>query len=71
MKWVDVSYQYLIDEESSFGINAAYEFSDQTNFEYALTPYYRRYFSEKFACFFCRRIWNAFFSKRTYAFLGL
>jgi hypothetical protein len=49
-KWIDVSYERLIDEESSFGIAATIN-TDKTesDLNYSLTPYYRRYFSGKFA----------------------
>ena len=49
-KWVDVSYEGLIDDESSFG--AVLTLNTDTNLSdlsYAITPYYRRYFSGKFA----------------------
>jgi hypothetical protein len=55
-KWIDVSYERLINQESSFGISIAlntdvdidFDF-DGIDLKYSLTPYYRRYFSEKFA----------------------
>ena len=50
VKWIDVSYERLIDEESSFGISATLNTDEnQSDLKYALTPYYRRYFSGKFA----------------------
>lgn len=49
-KWIDVSYESLLNEESSFGaavtINTDTSYSD---LNYSITPYYRRYFSGKFA----------------------
>ncbi|EAR13978.1 hypothetical protein PI23P_05752 [Polaribacter irgensii 23-P] len=49
-KWLDVSYERLLDEESSFGASATINTdSDETDLNYAITPYYRRYFSGKFA----------------------
>ena len=45
---IGVSYEYLIDNESSFGTDLIFSF-DSIDFNYALTPYYRKYFSEKFA----------------------
>jgi hypothetical protein len=49
-KWIDVSYEKLIDEESSFGTSVTINTdSDETDLNYAITPYYRRYFSGKFA----------------------
>lgn len=49
-KWIDVSYESLINEESSFGVSVALNTdSTETDLKYSLTPYYRRYFSNKFA----------------------
>jgi hypothetical protein len=49
-KWIDVSYERLIDEESSYGVAATLNIdTGETNLNYAITPYYRRYFSGKFA----------------------
>ncbi len=54
-KWFDVSYEYLLNEESSFGISAqmaldpeVYGF-DSNKRKYAITPYYRHFFSKKYA----------------------
>lgn len=54
-KSIDASYEYLIDEESSVGIsflvNLNEENSDGPNYNetFAITPYYRRFFSRKYA----------------------
>lgn len=49
-KWIDVSYENLINEESSFGVSLALNTdTTETDLKYSLTPYYRRYFSNKFA----------------------
>lgn len=49
-KWIDVSYERLIDEESSFGTAITINTDKfETDLNYAITPYYRRYFSGKFA----------------------
>ena len=49
-KWIDLSYESLINEESSFGVSVALNTdSTETDLKYSLTPYYRRYFSNKFA----------------------
>jgi len=49
-KWIDVSYERLIDEESSLGTAVTINTdSFETDLNYAITPYYRRYFSGKFA----------------------
>lgn len=48
-EWIDVSYEYLIDSESSFGSSFTVDLTNNTTLDYAITPYYRRYFSGKFA----------------------
>lgn len=52
-KWLDVSYEYLINKESSFGVAALISFNDNEGLDAyrtsSLTPYYRRYFSKGFA----------------------
>lgn len=49
-KWVDLSYERLIDEESSLGISATINTdTSESSLNYSLTPYYRRYFSGKYA----------------------
>jgi len=55
VKWIDVSYEYLINEESSFGSSFTLGFGDDSDLtdlidlKYAVTPFYRRYFSNRFA----------------------
>lgn len=51
---VDISYEYLINNESSFGVGTLFSFDhDLTVFDnyktFSLTPYYRRYFSKHYA----------------------
>ncbi len=58
-KSIDFSYEYLIDSESSIGVSLLFnlqenedrEFEDGPNYreEFAVTPYYRRYFSSRYA----------------------
>lgn len=54
-KSVDFSYEYLIDSESSAGVSLLFnlqDFDDDGPYyyeEFAFTPYYRRYFSSKYA----------------------
>jgi len=49
-KWIDVSYENLINEESSFGVAATLNTDTSgSDLKYSLTPYYRRYFSNKLA----------------------
>lgn len=55
-KSVDFSYEYLIDSESSVGASILFNLRDIDsgedifyNEKFAFTPYYRRYFSSKYA----------------------
>lgn len=54
-KSIDASYEYLIDEESSVGISFLVNLNDTNNDgpyyneTFAVTPYYRRFFSRKYA----------------------
>jgi hypothetical protein len=58
-KTIDFSYEYLIDSESSAGVSLLFNLQDFDNDSYndgpiynekfAFTPYYRRFFSRKYA----------------------
>lgn len=52
-EWLDVSYEYLINNESSFGTGLLIGVNNDNDLDqyrkFSLTPYYRRYFSSKFA----------------------
>lgn len=52
-EWVDVSYEYLINEESSFGVDIQFGLDSNDDFDsyrtFSITPNYRRYFSNKYA----------------------
>ena len=52
-EWFDVSYEHLINEESSFGVGLLVGLDSDTGIDnyrkFSLTPFYRRYFSSKFA----------------------
>ena len=52
-EWIDVSYEYLLDEESSLGIDVQFGLDSDANEDgfrkFSITPNYRRYFSEKYA----------------------
>lgn len=69
-KWIDVSYERLIDEESSYGISATLNTDTvETDLNYALTPFYRRYFSGKFARgFFVEGFGSLFSARESYFF---
>lgn len=53
-KWFDVSYEYLLHEEASIGVSALISL-DEESFgydsyrQYSVTPYYRHFFSNKYA----------------------
>lgn len=57
-EYIDVSYEHLINEEASFGVNLQFsldsddDYSDGYLRDFALTPYYRQYFSKKYAAGF-------------------
>jgi len=53
-KYLDGSYERVIDEESSFGVAALLNLGDDSDTfdllrEFSITPYYRRYFSKSYA----------------------
>jgi hypothetical protein len=52
-EWLDVSYEYLINEESSFGVAGLVALNDSEALNYyrksSLTSFYRRYFSNQYA----------------------
>lgn len=53
-KYLDVSYERVIDEESSFGVAALINLGNDDDIfdylrEFSITPYYRRYFSKGYA----------------------
>ena len=49
----EISYEYLLNEESAFGVSLLYAFDDDNDLKFAITPYYRMYFgNEKAAGFF-------------------
>lgn len=67
--WLDVSYERLIDEESSYGLAVTYNTNtNESSLNYAITPYYRRYFSGKFARGFFIEGFGALFSANEDAF---
>jgi hypothetical protein len=53
-KWVDFTYERLINDESSFGVGILFALDDEdTGLDeyrtFSLTPYYRHFFSNKYA----------------------
>lgn len=70
-KWIDASYEYLINEESSFGTALTLNTdSNESNLKYAITPYYRRYFSGKYSRGFFVEGFGMFFSARESFFIN-
>ena len=69
-KWIDVSYENLLTEESSFGVAVTLNTdTGETDLQYSLTPYYRRYFSNKFARgFFVEGFGMLFSARETYQY---
>jgi len=53
-KWFDVSYEYLLNEEASIGVSALISLDEESYGydsyrKYSVTPYYRHFFSRKYA----------------------
>lgn len=53
-KWFDVSYEYILNEEASIGVSALISLdNDSYGYnsyrQYSVTPYYRHFFSKKYA----------------------
>ena len=46
---LEVDYEYLLNEESSLGISAAFIFTDETDYNWGITPHYRLFFGNEFA----------------------
>jgi hypothetical protein len=64
-----VSYERLINEESSYGVSATINTDRElADLNYSLVPYYRRYFSGKFARGFFIEGFGALFSAEDYDF---
>jgi hypothetical protein len=71
LKWIDVSYERLINEESSYGIAVALNTDTyENNLNYSFTPFYRRYFSEKFARGFFVEGFGMLFSAKEFYFFN-
>ncbi len=67
LKWVDVSYERLINEESSYGIAVNLNTDTyESDLKYSFTPFYRRYFSGKFARGFFVEGFGMLFSVREF-----
>ena len=48
----EISYEYIINEESSVGVSVLYSFEEGYAYDYAVTPYYRFFFGSKRAAGF-------------------
>jgi hypothetical protein len=45
---IEANYEYIINEESAFGVDALITFDDlNTDLNYYISPYYRQYFGKK------------------------
>jgi len=75
-KTVDFSYEYLIDSESSFGASLLFNLQDDNdddfidgplyNEKFAFTPYYRRFFSSKYAWGFFIEVFGMYNVQKDY-----
>lgn len=53
-KWFDISYEYLLNEEASIGVSALISLDEESYGydcyrKYSVIPYYRHFFSNKYA----------------------
>jgi len=53
-KWVDISYERVLNEESSIGVSTLFTLDNETDGldeyrTFSFTPYYRHFFSKKYA----------------------
>jgi len=54
-KWADFSYEHIINEESTFGVGLLFALDNDDEIDidefrtFSLTPYYRHFFSKKYA----------------------
>lgn len=60
----EVSYEYIINEESAVGISAAFSVEENMGLDFMMTPYYRIYFGKKPAAGFFLEGNAAVFSER-------
>ena len=66
-EWINVDYERFINKESSFGVSAILNATTHTFLiNKSLTPYYRRYFSEKFARGFFVEGFGMLYSSKTF-----
>jgi len=74
-EWIDVSYEYLIDQESSFGVDLQFGLDSDANADgfrkFSLTPNYRRYFSGKYAKGFFVEAFGMIHTYEEYVFIDL
>ncbi|WP_211305933.1 DUF3575 domain-containing protein [Olleya aquimaris] len=53
--WLDVGYEHVLNEEASVGVNVLISFNDNEDIDleeyrnFSITPYYRHFFSKKYA----------------------
>ncbi len=53
-KWLDISYEWILSDESSFGVGALVSLDNKVEAidayrTFSITPYYRQFFSNKYA----------------------
>ncbi|MFK5878355.1 MAG: DUF3575 domain-containing protein [Flavobacteriaceae bacterium] len=76
-KSIDFSYEYLLDSESSIGISVLINLNDFSDEEYygpyynevfAITPYYRHFFSRKYAAGFFMEAFGMYNQQKYYIY---
>lgn len=73
-KWLDASYEQLLSDESSFGVGALVSLDNQVEAidsyrTFSITPYYRQFFSTKYAQGFFVEAFTMLHSGKDYSYL--
>jgi len=64
---IELDYEVILNEESSFGISAAYIFEDDSQYKWGITPHYRLFFGKAPASGFFVEGHGAIFSYESYS----
>jgi hypothetical protein len=75
-KWLDITYERIINDESSFGVGTLVSLDNKSEGldeyrTFSLTPYYRQFFSSKYAQGFFVEAFTMLHSGKDYNYSGL
>lgn len=63
--YLEISYDRLLNDESSIGLSAGFSYDDSVDYKFAIVPYYRFFFSEERAAGFFIEANSAIFSEQS------